>query len=159
VRGPLGPVWLRPRRAWCAGCGRTQVLLPASCVPRRRDQVERIGSALLANVPQPLPGLPGIPTDGGFGTVDASGHSARASDANSFMFGGGPVRRFVATMRPGQRSHAESSLPGGTSGQVGSDRYFTLLPAWLTNESYPQSLRASDLRRTFVDEVSYVPTP
>lgn len=49
VRGVSGPVWLRPRRAWCAGCGRTQVLLPASCVPRRRDQAETIGSALLAN--------------------------------------------------------------------------------------------------------------
>jgi penicillin amidase len=109
--------------------------------------------------PQPLPGLPGIPTDGGFGTVDASGHGARASDANSFMFGGGPVRRFVAEMRPGQRSHAESSLPGGTSGQVGSDRYFTLLPSWLTNESYPQPLRTSALRRTFVEEARYIPPP
>jgi penicillin amidase len=109
--------------------------------------------------PQPLPGLPGIPTDGGFGTVDASGHSARAGDANGFMFGGGPVRRFVGEMRPGQRSRAESSLPGGTSGQVESDRYLTLLPAWLTNESYPQPLRASDLRRTFVDVARYVPAP
>jgi len=109
--------------------------------------------------PQPLPGLPGIPTDGGFGTVDAAGHSARAGDANSFMFGGGPVRRFVGEMRPGQRSRAESSLPGGTSGQVESDRYLTLLPAWLTNESYPQPLRASDLRRTFVNVASYVPAP
>jgi penicillin G amidase len=107
--------------------------------------------------PQPLPGLPGIPTDGGFGTVDASSHSARASDANGFMFGGGPVRRFVGEMRPGQGSRAESSLPGGTSGEVGSDRYFTLLPAWLTNESYRQPLRASDLRPTFVDEASYIP--
>jgi penicillin G amidase len=109
--------------------------------------------------PQPLPGLPGIPTDGGFGTVDASGHSARAGDANGFMFGGGPVRRFVGELRPGQQTRAESSLPGGTSGQVGSDRYLTLLPAWLTNESYPQPLRASDLRRTFVDEARYVPAP
>jgi penicillin G amidase len=107
--------------------------------------------------PQPLPGLPGIPTDGGFETVDASSHSARASDASGFMFGGGPVRRFVGEMRPGLGSRAESSLPGGTSGEVGSDRYFTLLPAWLTNESYRQPLRASDLRPTFVDEASYIP--
>jgi penicillin G amidase len=107
--------------------------------------------------PQPLPGLPGIPTDGGFGTVDASSHGARASDPNGFMFGGGPVRRFVGEMRPGQGSRAESSLPGGTSSEVGSDRYFTLLPAWLTNESYAQPLRTSDLRPTFVDETSYIP--
>jgi hypothetical protein len=29
----------------------------------------------------------------------------------------------------------------------------------LTNESYPQPLRAIDLRRTFVDEARYVPAP
>jgi penicillin amidase len=107
--------------------------------------------------PQPLPGLPGIPTDGGFNTVDASSHSGRADGANGFMFGGGPVRRFVGEMRAGQRSRTESSLPGGTSGDVGSDRYVTLLPAWLTNESYPQVLRRGALRRTFVDETRYTP--
>jgi penicillin amidase len=107
--------------------------------------------------PAPVPGLAGIPTDGGFNTVDASGHNGRAGDADSYMFGGGPVRRFVGDMRPGQRSRTESALPGGTSGQVGSDRYFTLLPDWLTNESYPQLLRTGALRRTFVDETRYVP--
>jgi penicillin G amidase len=106
---------------------------------------------------QPLPGLPGIPTDGGFNTVDASGHSGRALDANGFMFGGGPVRRFVGEMRPGQRSRTESALPGGTSGQVGSERYLTLLRQWLTNESYAQVLSRGALQRTIVDEVRYVP--
>ncbi|MGH9260099.1 MAG: penicillin acylase family protein, partial [Acidimicrobiales bacterium] len=101
--------------------------------------------------------LPGIPTDGGFNTVDASGHSGRALDANGFMFGGGPVRRFVGEMRPGQRSRTESALPGGTSGQVGSERYLTLLRQWLTNESYPQVLSRGALQGTFVDEVRYVP--
>jgi penicillin G amidase len=109
--------------------------------------------------PQPLPGLPGIPTDGGFRTVDTSSQFGRARDPDGFMFDFGPVRRFVAEMRPGQRSRAESSLPGGTSGQVGSDRYLTLLPAWLTNESYPQPLRRSALGRTFVDETRYIPAP
>lgn len=39
-------VW--PRRARCAGCGRTQVLLPAALSARRADAVEVIGAALTA---------------------------------------------------------------------------------------------------------------
>ena len=39
----------RPRRACCADCGSTQVLLPASCLPRRHDEVTTIGFALQAN--------------------------------------------------------------------------------------------------------------
>jgi hypothetical protein len=41
-------VWLRPRRAWCPGCGRWHVLLPCSCLCRRLDAVEVIGRALVA---------------------------------------------------------------------------------------------------------------
>jgi hypothetical protein len=39
---------LAPRRAVCTGCGRTQVLLPASVLLRRADAVTVIGVALLA---------------------------------------------------------------------------------------------------------------
>lgn len=39
---------VRPRRARCARCGRTQVLLPASLALRRADTVEVIGTALAA---------------------------------------------------------------------------------------------------------------
>jgi hypothetical protein len=39
---------LRPRRARCHACGRTQVLLPGWCSPRRGDATEVIGAALLA---------------------------------------------------------------------------------------------------------------
>jgi hypothetical protein len=39
---------LLPRRARCRGCGRTQVLLPASVLLRRADAVTVIGAALLA---------------------------------------------------------------------------------------------------------------
>ncbi|HEV2869956.1 MAG TPA: penicillin acylase family protein, partial [Actinomycetota bacterium] len=42
--------------------------------------------------PPPLPDLPGIPTDGGFGTVDAASHDARADAATEFGFGSGPSR-------------------------------------------------------------------
>ena len=64
--------------------------------------------------PAPLPGLAGIPVDGGFETVDAATHSVRAVDANGFMFDSGPARRFVASVAPGH-TVAVSALPGGTS--------------------------------------------
>jgi hypothetical protein len=37
-----------PRRARCAGCGRTQILLPATLTVRRADSTEVIGNALVA---------------------------------------------------------------------------------------------------------------
>ncbi|MDJ0314036.1 DUF6431 domain-containing protein [Arthrobacter sp. H35-D1] len=39
---------VRPRRARCSGCRRTQVLLPAALALRRADAVEVIGTALAA---------------------------------------------------------------------------------------------------------------
>src|SRR5205085_7982261 len=36
--------------------------------------------------PAPLPGVRGIPTDGGFQTVDASSHNARGKVPDDFMF-------------------------------------------------------------------------
>jgi hypothetical protein len=39
----------RPRRAWCSDCAATQVLLPATCLPRRHDEVATIGVALQAH--------------------------------------------------------------------------------------------------------------
>lgn len=39
---------MRPRRARCAGCRATQVLLPGSLLPRRADATDVIGAALLA---------------------------------------------------------------------------------------------------------------
>jgi hypothetical protein len=36
---------------------------------------------------------------------------------------------------PGEH-HAESSLPGDTSGVPGSPYYVNLLPAWLTNDTF-----------------------
>jgi hypothetical protein len=41
-------VVLRPRRARCAACGVTHVLLAVTCLLRRADTVEVIGSALAA---------------------------------------------------------------------------------------------------------------
>ncbi|MGE5345669.1 MAG: penicillin acylase family protein [Acidithiobacillales bacterium] len=82
--------------------------------------------------PAPLPGLPGIPRSGGFGTVDVGSFDVRAHSSSGFMFGSGPTRRWVADMtRHGP--NVVSSLPGGVSGVLGSPLYFNLLPMWLVN--------------------------
>lgn len=85
--------------------------------------------------PAPLPGLNGIPVDGGFEVVDASSHNPRASSLDGFMFGSGPVRRTVAEGQPG-RVFEVTSLPGGASGRVGDPLYINLLRPWLTNEAF-----------------------
>ncbi len=96
--------------------------------------------------PQPVPGLAGFPTDGGFNVVDASSHSARANSVNGFMFGGGPVRRYAAEPQAAFRSHARSIWAGGVSGvpSPGNSNYANLLPYWLVNETLPLVLRARD---------------
>jgi hypothetical protein len=56
--------------------------------------------------------------------------------ANGFMFAIGASERSVhAASRRGMRG--VSSLPGGPSGVPGNPFYCSLLPAWLTNETYP----------------------
>jgi penicillin amidase len=86
--------------------------------------------------PPPLADLAGIPTDGGFETVDASEHPLRAATSDAFMFTDGPNRRFVAQVRRG-RIEAITALPGGESGAIGSPHYVDLLTGWLTNEAFP----------------------
>lgn len=50
VRGEGSVRWqLRPRRARCALCGATHILLPVSCLIRRADAVDVIGAALVAS--------------------------------------------------------------------------------------------------------------
>ena len=85
--------------------------------------------------PAPLSGLAGISTDGGFETVDSAHVSVRASNTDDFMFEHGPSRRLVVEVGPGQ-TRAADSLPGGTSGVLGSPFYFQLLPGWLANEAF-----------------------
>jgi penicillin amidase len=93
--------------------------------------------------PAALPGLDGIPTDGGFQTVDAASHDVRGTGDNGFMFDLGPVRRLVS--EPGHgRGRTESIWPGGTSGVLGSPFYFQFLSAWLQNQAIPLSLKARD---------------
>ena len=75
--------------------------------------------------------LPGVSRDGGFNVVNASGFSARATGLNSFMFGGGPVRRYVGKPFFG-RIFGVNAVPGGPSGIPGDPNYATQLPVWLT---------------------------
>lgn len=103
-----------------------------------------------------VPGLPGLSIDGGYGSVDAAGHSPRAVAPSQFTFGSGPVRRFVGEARPG-RPYAQTSLPGGVSGVLGSPHYADLLGRWLTNDTYRQLLREPGLRETF--ESTTIVTP
>ncbi|MDX1499712.1 MAG: penicillin acylase family protein [Woeseiaceae bacterium] len=99
-----------------------------------------------AAFPQPVPGLAGFPTDGGFNVVDASSHSARADGFDDFRFGGGPVRRYTSEPQGAFSSNARSIWAGGTSGVPvpGNPTYANLLPIWLVNETLPLVLRAKD---------------
>ncbi len=106
--------------------------------------------------PAPLPGLDGIPTDGGFQTVDAASHDVRATGDNGFMFDLGPVRRFVSEPRHGG-ARTESIWPGGTSGVLGSPFYFQFLPLWLQNLAIPLSLDERDLRRSAIEVQQVIP--
>ena len=96
--------------------------------------------------PQSFDDLPGLATDGGFETVDASIHDVRAGGSNEFMFDFGPVRRYVGQVSS-KRDHSQAAtiLPGGASGILGSPFYFNLLPLWLTNEAYPIKQELFDL--------------
>ena len=77
------------------------------------------------------PDLPGVARDGGYNVVNASGFSARATGLNSFMFGGGPVRRYVGKPFFG-RILGVNVVPGGPSGIPGDSGYATQLATWLT---------------------------
>ena len=108
--------------------------------------------------PPPLPDLPGIPVDGGFGVVDASSHSARADGSHDFMFGSGPVRRYVGEPRSGRSGFSgRSSLPGGESGDLASPFYANLLDRWLTNESYPMRQKKGEFSREAAERLRFEP--
>ncbi len=87
----------------------------------------------------PLPSLlnlPGVARQGGFETVDAASHNARAATLNGFMFGSGPNRRYVGDFAS-TGINGQSSLPGGVSGNPGSPFYTNLLMQWLVNDTFP----------------------
>jgi penicillin amidase len=90
--------------------------------------------------------LPGLARAGGFGTVDAATHDARASDANSFLFDSGPARRFIGMLnRSGPV--AEEVIPGGTSGLPGNFFQADQLRLWLTNHYHAWDYKPGDVVR------------
>jgi penicillin amidase len=106
--------------------------------------------------PHPIAPLLGIPTDGGFGVVDASAHDPRADSENSFMFGGGPSNRLVVSL-DAEDLRAESVWPGGVSALPSSPFYLNLLPLWLRNETVPLLTRPRDLARSTASVTHFVP--
>ena len=92
----------------------------------------------------PLPGLPGIPFDGGFNVPDISGHPVRADSPDKFTIDWVPVRRFVAQATP-SGWQSRNSLIGGTSEHPGDKFEHNLLPGWLTNDTYPVRRVPQDL--------------
>ena len=98
--------------------------------------------------PAPLEGLAGIPTDGGFETVDVAPpleNDIRVTDSDSFMFFHGPTGRFVSRVVPG-KVRSESSLPGGESAVPFSPFYLNLLEPWLLNETHRLLMSPQDIR-------------
>jgi penicillin amidase len=108
--------------------------------------------------PPPLVSLPGIPTDGGFETLDRADHDARADSYDGFMFDHGPTNRSVHQEMDG-RMRGVSSLPGGVSGVVSSPFYTNLLTAWLRNEAYPMLERRARIEDGANSIVAFVPAP
>lgn len=111
------------------------------------------------NVPTTNPlgaALPGLPSDGGFGSVDVAQFDPRADGVNAFMFASGPVNRFVAEAGPpGMR--AESAWPGGTSGVPGNEFYTNLLPGYMRNDTVPLLFMPADLRKATASVTRFVP--
>jgi len=102
------------------------------------------------------PDLPGLSRQGGFEAVDASTHSATADSLNSFMFGSGPSRRFVADMDP-LDVDAQQVIPGGQSGVFYSPNYSSQLPLWLTNSYHDMALTDAEAMAVSVSTTTFGP--
>jgi penicillin amidase len=107
------------------------------------------------------PEMPGLSRDGGYEVVNASGFSARAASLNSFMFGGGPVRRYVGRAGVGGPFGVSgfNVMPGGPSGVPGSPDYATQLGTWLTADYHQVEMRQSPAKGATSSTDSYVPEP
>jgi penicillin G amidase len=105
----------------------------------------------------PLPGLPGIPFDGGFNVPDVAGHPVRADAPDKFTISLVPVRRFVAeATRSGWRSR--NSLNGGAREGLGDKFEQNLLRRWLTNDTYPVRMDVHDLLGAIDSVTLFLPT-
>jgi penicillin amidase len=100
--------------------------------------------------------LPGLARQGGFQSVDASHHNARAETLNGFMFTNGPARRFVGEMAP-EGVDGYQVIPGGQSGVFFHPNYSSQLPLWLTNSYHPLAVTEEDADSVAVMEYSFGP--
>lgn len=95
----------------------------------------------------PLSGLDGIPTDGGFETVDVAPHDARGSGSDGFMYFYGPANRWVSELKP-TGPESQSAWPGGTSAVPGDPFYLNpLLERWLSNDAGPVRFDVKDIEQ------------
>lgn len=106
--------------------------------------------------PFSVPPAGAIAVDGGFQTVDASSHNARATAPAHFMFDWGPNHRTVVVARR-NGMQAWSIWPGGTSGVPGDPNYTQFLERWLTNESIRLRLGERELEDAAESVVTYLP--
>lgn len=102
--------------------------------------------------------LAGLAVDGGFGVVDASSHNARADNSEGFRFGSGPNRRYVGSpgTTPGS-IEAETILPGGNSGVLGSPYYANQLGRYLTNDTYPLRNKLGEVMQNLASQQAFRP--
>jgi len=86
--------------------------------------------------PFQLPQGESFAVDGGYNTVDAASFGVRADEPGDFNFSNGPSRRTVSVLAPsGIETH--QVLPGGQSGNPGTEHFGDQLPLWLTNRFHP----------------------
>ncbi|MEN8183413.1 MAG: penicillin acylase family protein [Myxococcota bacterium] len=105
-----------------------------------------------AGFPDLGPGLPGIPRDGGYETVNISAAFNPIADGPSdFSFSFGSARRLV--MSPGHPSASGAgalgfnSIPGGSSGDPASPLYASQLASWLTVDYHRLAMSQGEVRR------------
>jgi penicillin amidase len=104
----------------------------------------------------PLPGLPGIPADGGFSVVDVAPFSLRADTPDRFTGAITPTRRFVAQATTAGWGSVDS-LAGGASEDLGGRFEQNLLRSWLTNDTYPVRMYPPDLINAIDSITVFVP--
>lgn len=102
---------LRPRRVACRRCARVQVLLPAWCVPRRADDAETIGVAMLHAAQgrghRPIAALLGRPLSTVRGWLRAARSNAVRAERHAYL-----KRRLMENVDPhrGTLPHARTLL-------------------------------------------------
>jgi penicillin amidase len=108
--------------------------------------------------PPPLDDLAGIPTDGGFETIDVGSPAVDIEfpGSDAFMFNAGATGRFVSEFRRGRQT-AVTSLPGGESAIPFTPFYLNLLEPWLLNETHPLLVTPGLIQADAVDKQIFVP--